>query len=120
MTWRDFELRAEYVRGRARGKTEVTRCDVAPCLRFEGAYGELGYRALNWLGLLARVDWRDADHGDGNEFVYVADLLRTTVGFRFEISRFSILKAEYIHAFELDGRPQIANDVFTSSLVMYF
>lgn len=120
VTWSDFELRGEYVRGRARGQSDITRCDRAACLRFQGAYGELSYRMLNWFGMSMRVDWRDADHRDGDEFVYVVDLVRATVAARIEIDRFVIVKAEVTHSYELEGRPQIANDVATSSLVLFF
>ncbi len=118
-TWRDFELRAEYTRGRARGESmSGVPCGRAPCLRFQGAYGELTYRVTNWVGFGARVDWRDADHRSGNEFVYVVDLLRTTAMARFELGRSAIIKAEYTHSHELYDRPRIDNDVFTSSVVI--
>ena len=120
LVWRDLELRAEYVRGHAPGKTDEVPCDVAPCLRFQGAYGEVSYRVLNWVGFLARADWRDADHRAGDEFLYVVDLLRVTGGVRVELERFAILKAEYLHNHELLGRLQIPNDVATSSLVLFF
>lgn len=119
VSWRDFELRAEYTRGRARGDSmSAVPCDRAPCLRFQGAYGELAYRIANWVGFGFRVDWRDADHRAGNEFVYVSDLVRTTAMARFEIDRFAIIKAEYTHTHELFGRPRIDNDVVTSSAVV--
>src|SRR5262245_43901209 len=64
---------AEFVLGRAPGSTEPGRaaCDVAPCLSYRGAYGQLGYRVANWLTPYARVDWRDALHRNGASFVYL-------------------------------------------------
>ena len=118
--WEDLELRAEYTRGEAEGKRETVDCDLAQCLRFQGAYGELSYRLTNWLGLFGRVDWRDADHRAGQDFLYVVDILRVTAGPRIEIDRFAIIKAEYVLNQELLGRPVIENDVFTTSLVLVF
>jgi hypothetical protein len=118
--WGELELRAEYMRGRARGETETMACDVAPCLRFQGAYGEMSFRVTNSLGFLARVDWRDADHRFGTDFAYIVDTLRGTAGARLELDRFVIIKAEYIRNLELQDRPTIRNDVFTSALVLFF
>lgn len=120
VVWNDLELRAEYTRGKAPGASEDGPCDLAPCLRFQGAYGELSYRLTNWFGVLGRADWRDAEHRSGDDFAYVVDIARGTLGTRFELDRFAILKAEYVWNQELLGRPSIDNDVFTTSLVVVF
>lgn len=120
VAWGDVELRAEYVRGRAHGESDAAPCDVAPCLRFQGAYAELAWRATNWVGVMARADWRDAWHRAGNEFVYVVDTVRATAALRFEVEHVAIVKTEYVHTVELEGRPGIANDVATASLVLVF
>jgi hypothetical protein len=118
--WLDFELRAEYTRGEAPGATESASCDLAPCLEFQGAYGELSYRFTNLLGGLARFDWRDATHRSGEDFLYIVDIARGTFGVRLDIDRFFIVKAEYVLNLELEDRPSIDNDVITTSFVAVF
>src|SRR5262249_15756949 len=92
---RDLEIAAELVQGRAEGQTEglMPACGVAPCLRYMGAYGQVAYRATNWLTPYTRVDWRDALHQSGASFVYIADLMRLTLGLRFDIGQYVIVKA---------------------------
>jgi len=116
----DLEYAAEGVWGHAPGKTSAIACDLAPCLSYKAAYGLLAYRATNtWIPYL-RVDWRDALHRHGAEFVYVSKLARATVGVRAEFGDAVIVKAEYTYDRELGDIPQFPNDVFTSSLVVKF
>lgn len=121
-TWRDLELTAEVVHGRALGKDSAdgTRCGDAPCLRYLGTYFLAGYRALNWLMPYARIDWREAFHRSGVAFVYVTNVLRATGGLRFDINEHLLLKAEYTHIHELGNQPQIDDDVVTSSFVVRY
>jgi opacity protein-like surface antigen len=118
----DLDLRAEFVQGKAPGKTEPgeAHCGLTPCLQYKGAYGQLGYRLTNWLMPYGRVDWRDALHENGASFVYISKLMRYTAGARFELGTSVIVKAEYTWNRELGGIPQFPNDVFTSSLVVKF
>jgi hypothetical protein len=116
---RGVDFAAEFVMGELDGKAapgEVA-CGIAPCLDFKGAYGLLGYRALNWLMPFARVDWRQAIHRSGASFVYHSNSLRITPGVRFEVGAHVMIKAEYSVNLEVGGIPSIRNDVFTSSLV---
>jgi hypothetical protein len=121
---RDFMMRGEFVMGRAHGKDDpglpAVECGLAPCLEYKGAYALFAYRALNWLMPYARVDWRHAEHRDGNSFVYYAELVRVTAGLRFDVNEFVIFKAEYTYNHELDEVPAFPNDVFTSSLVLRY
>lgn len=119
----DFELTAEYAKGKATGKTSDPvgpKCDVAPCLDYQGAYGLVGYRATNVFVPYARVDWRDAYHWAGASFVYISPLLRATVGLRAEIGTRVIAKLEATKNVELENLPTIPNDVVTSSLVIRY
>jgi hypothetical protein len=119
----DFVFRAEFVQGHAPGKTDLgspTHCDLAPCLSFKGAYGLVGYRLTNIIMPYVRVDWRDALHESGASFVYISKLWRETSGIRFALNERMTLKAEYTVNRELGRLPQIANDVFTSSLVVTY
>jgi hypothetical protein len=126
--YKDFELAAEYVKGKARGKTSAPtmmtpnppRCDVAPCLEYQGAYGLVAYRVTNVFVPYARVDWRDALHWAGASFVYISPLVRATVGLRAEIGTRVIAKLEGTKNIELDNLPTIPNDVVTSSLVIKY
>ena len=119
---RDLDLRAEFVQGRADGRTEEggPDCGVAPCLRYLGAYGQVAYRIFNWLTPYARADWRDAFHRSGASFVYVSQLVRMTGGLRSELGSYVVLKAEYTHTRELGPVPEFPNDVVTSSLIVRY
>lgn len=120
----DLELFGEYVKGRAEGDpsttdfTGVDDCADAPCLRYQGAYGLLGYRVNNYLIPYFRADWRDARHRDGMSFVYISELFRVTPGIRLEIGPHVIIKAEYTVNTELGDIPEFPNDVFTSALII--
>ncbi|HSD89004.1 MAG TPA: outer membrane beta-barrel protein [Kofleriaceae bacterium] len=116
---KDFEFTAEAVHGRAKGKTSMVRCDVAPCLRYTGGYVQLAYRATNTWVPYARVDYRDAVHLSGASFVYVSDLWRATLGIRAEIGTRVIAKLEATKNNELQGYT-IPNDVVTTSLVLKY
>jgi hypothetical protein len=120
--WKDFELTAEYVKGKAKGKTTPgqPKCDAAPCIDYEGAYGLVAYRVTNTFVPYARVDWRDAYHYSGASFVYISPLMRATLGLRAEIGTRAIAKLEATKNLELEGLPTIPNDVVTSSLVIKY
>lgn len=118
----DFELVGEYVQGRARGRTTPGQplCDVAPCLRYKGAYGQAAYRVTNTFVPYVRGDWRDAEHWSGASFVYISTVLRATLGLRAEIGTRVIAKIEATKNRELGRLPQFPNDVVTSSLVIKY
>lgn len=119
--YKDLELTAEFVQGKAKGKTSptaVASCDDAPCITYKGAYGQVAYRLTNMFVPYARVDWRDALHESGASYVYIAQLVRFTVGLRAEIGTRVILKAEGTLDRELGPIPQFPNDVLTTSLVL--
>ncbi len=119
MEVKGLDLTGEYVQGKVDGDSEPggVRCGIAPCLDFKGAYGMLGYRALNWFMPFARVDWRQAVHQSGASFVYNSNTLRITPGLRFEVGTNVIIKLEYTVNRELGRIAGIRNDVITSSLV---
>jgi hypothetical protein len=119
--YKDLELTAEFVQGKAKGKTSpmaMAACDDAPCITYKGAYGHLAYRLTNMFIPYGRVDWRDATHESGASYVYIAKLVRFTVGIRAEIGTRVILKAEGTLNRELGPIPQFPNDVLTTSLVL--
>ncbi|MCB9701775.1 MAG: hypothetical protein H6711_07785 [Myxococcales bacterium] len=114
-----LDLTGEFVMGKLQGAEEAggPACGIAPCLDFKGAYGLVGYRALNWLIPYFRTDWRSAVHTSGASFVYHSDLIRFTPGFRFEVGTNVIMKIEYTVNRELGRIPSFPNDVFTTSVV---
>lgn len=118
----DLVLRAEYVKGRMEGAQDPggVTCGVAPCLRFRGAYGLLGYRVTNIVMPYFRVDWRDALHRDGDNFVYISKLWRATAGLHLTLNEHVIVKAEYTFNREIAPIPQFPDDIFTSSLVLKY
>jgi hypothetical protein len=120
LDWHDLIVTAEFLQGRVVGVSEPGQspCNIAPCLRYKGAYGQVGYRLLNWLTPYARVDFRDALHQSGGSFVYISELLRVTGGLRLELGENVIIKAEYTVNRELGRIPQFPNDVFTSSMIV--
>ena len=92
-------------------------CSVSACLRYKAAYGIVSYRARRWITPYARVDWRDARHQDGVEFLYVSRVVRGTVGAELALTSKILGKVEYTYNHELLG-PQFPNDVLTTSIVV--
>lgn len=123
LDWNDFLLTAEFLQGQMEGKTapeSPAPCDLSPCLKYKGAYAQLGYRLFNWLSPYGRADFREALHQNGASFVYISELARITLGARFEFGTHVIVKAEYTHSQELGKTPQFPNDVFTSSMLLKY
>ncbi|HKQ70945.1 MAG TPA: outer membrane beta-barrel protein [Polyangiaceae bacterium] len=122
LDWKGLDFTAEVVKGHAPGASVPgeSPCSVAQCLRYQGAYGQLGYRVNNWFIPFVRWDYRDALHQHGASFVYVSQLMRATGGVRLELGTNVILKAEYTLNRELGRVPEFKNDIFTSALVVKF
>lgn len=118
----DFTGSAEFVTGRAQGKSEpVTSvpCAAAPCLLYRGMYGQLAWRANNYLVPYVRVDWRNASHRRGLDWAYASTAVRGTFGLHVDLNSFLRLKAEYVLNREVDIL-EFPDDVFTSSLVVKY
>jgi len=122
LAFRDLDVAAEWVRGRAQGQSDPGQapCDVAPCLEYRGAYGQIAYRVFNWLMPYFRADWRRALHQSGASFLYFSDAVRFTGGARLEIGTAVILKAEYTRVLEIGRVPDFPDDVITSALVIKY
>lgn len=119
---RGLEITAEFLRGRTRGSDKLVPLDCAEgeCLFVTGAYGTIGYRALNWLMPFFRADWRDALHRSGTDFSYASRVVRLTPGLRFEITPNVIVKAQYTFNLEPGFSYRLLNDVFTTAFVAHF
>jgi hypothetical protein len=124
------ELQAEFVQGKQQGSSTALstqldvmpdlvepRCSLAQCLRYKAAYGMASYRATRRFTPYARVDWRDARHQYGVDFLYVSRVVRGTVGAKFAVTPRILGKIEYTYNHELLG-PQFPNDVLTTSIVV--
>ncbi len=118
----DFTGSAEFVTGRALGKSDATsgtECGVAACLFYRGAYGQLAWRATNILVPYARVDWRAATHRRGLDWAYVSNAVRGTFGLRADVTSFLNIKMEYVVNREVSIL-EFPDDVFTTSLVVAY
>ena len=93
-------------------------CDVTACLTYKGGYILVDNRVNNWFTPYVRIDWRDAVHQNGAQFVYESHVLRATVGARFAMTKRILAKIEYTFNRELDQIPQFADDILTSSIVV--
>jgi hypothetical protein len=123
-----WSIVAEFVQGKQQGSTtgdptenamlgiEMARCDLAPCLTYKGAYVLVHRRVADWIEPYARIDWRDAVHQKGAEFVYESHTVRSTIGLHLGTGRV-VGKVEYTWNREL-GVPQFPHDVITSSIVV--
>ena len=118
---RDFhgwDAVAEYVQGLQQGQTMTVPCDVASCLTYKGAYLLVDRRVTEWFTPYARIDWRSAVHEHGADFVYESHVARATIGAHFEMTSTILAKIEYTFNHELDGIPQFADDILTTSIVV--
>lgn len=123
-----FDATAEYVQGKQQGSTsgdplaermagvERAACDVADCLDYKGAYLLVSRRFQRWIPY-ARVDWRQATHQRGADFVYEARSVRGTFGLHVDLNSHVRAKVEYNANHEL-GVPNFPHDVITSSIVV--
>ena len=115
-----FDVSAEYIQGLQQGSSTsaMIACNAEPCLRYKAAYLLVDRRVNSWLTPYVRVDWRDALHQNGVEFVYESHTLRATLGAHVEMTSRIIGKLEYTFNRELGRMPQFANDIITTSIVV--
>lgn len=127
----NLDAKLQYLRGGAPGDYANPADEVYGLKLHGGGYLELDGMVLPWLGLIGRMEYRDADVwlGDPNapagtaagaNRLYVTRSWRATGGLRIVFNDRVILKTEYLHNGEYGGIPQIKNDVFTSSLVVIY
>ena len=128
---RGVDVYAEFVQGKQQGSSAgaahaadamrvpspVAHCGIAQCLTYKAAYVLASKRVTWWLTPYARVDWRDARHQRGIDFLYVTRALRATAGVHAEMTSRIIAKVEYTANVEL-GTPQFPNNVLTTSVVV--
>jgi hypothetical protein len=85
-----------------------------------GGYLEGDYMFGPSLGALARIEYRNALVWLGSERAYLTKSWRATLGLRWVWSERATIRAEYLRNGEYGGVPGIANDIFTSSLVLSY
>ncbi|MFT3711590.1 MAG: hypothetical protein QM817_28470 [Archangium sp.] len=120
LEWGRVQVQAEYVIGRAGDQDPyLTKCAVAPCIKYKGAYGLVGVRVAWYFVPYLRVDWRQADLRSGTDYAYMSDVMRATVGVRYEPNSRVAVKAEYTFNRELTAF-QFPNDVLTTSFVVSY
>lgn len=112
-----FRLKAQWLRGKAPGD------DVSMVYSLDlknGAYVETNIVVTPIIGVLGRVEFRDAEVQQGTERLYITKNWRSTAGLRLLFNPRAVVKAEYSHNGEYGDTPSIPNDVVTTSAVMAF
>lgn len=119
----NFAVKAQYIRGHAPGTMDglAFRLDL-----HHSGYVEVNWMILPMLGVLGRVEQRDAfvaqlgnPNGEGLR-AYVTKERRLTGGVRAVFNPHMALKVEYLRNIEYGGIREFLNDIFTSSLVLSF
>jgi len=115
--WGRFDLKGQWMQGHAAGEPSqgVYGLDLN-----NGAYLELDTMLTPSLGVLGRGEYRDAFVWLADQRAYLTRSWRATFGVRWVLTPRAVAKAEYLWNGEYDGVPPIANNVFTTSLVMGF
>jgi hypothetical protein len=111
------DVKAAWLKGRAPGDPtqQAYRLDL-----HGGGYLELDAMLTSSWGLLGRAEYRDAFVALGMDRAYVTKSWRATIGGRWVLSRWAVLKAEFLRNGEYGGVPAVRNDVFTSSVVLSY
>lgn len=130
LSFRSWQLKAEWLRGEGAGEvgSAIDPNHRVYGLRLRsGGYAQVNGMLGPYVGVLLRGELRDAlvwlgdpNLPEGAERLYVTKSWRVTAGLRLVVSERIVVKAEYLRNGEYGGVPAIANDVFTSSLVMTY
>ena len=111
------DIKAQWLKGKAPG--DAVSMTYALDLK-QGAYLESDVLLTPLVGVLGRVEFRDALVSEGMERLYITKNWRATGGLRLTFSPNAMVKAEYCHNGEYGGIPSIPDDVVTTSAVMAF
>lgn len=112
-----FSVKAQWLKGRAAGDPAAGAYQLD---LHHGGYLELDWAGGSGLGVLGRLEYRNAFVALGTERAYVTKSWRGTVGGRWIASRWAALKAEYLHNGSFGNLPTVRSDVFTSSVVLSY
>jgi hypothetical protein len=110
-------LKGQFLRGKAPGDevNMIYSLDLK-----NGGYVEANVILTPIIGVLGRVEFRDAEVQQGTDRLYITKNWRSTAGLRLIFNPRAVLKAEYSHNGEYGDTPSIPNDVITTSAVMAF
>jgi hypothetical protein len=111
------DIKLQWLTGRAAGDAVD---DVYGLRLHGGGYLEVDTMINPSIGVLARLEYRDAFVWLGSERAYVTKSWRGTIGARWVITARATVKAEFLHNGEYGRLPSVPNDVFTSSLVLEY
>jgi hypothetical protein len=111
------DVKAQWLTGRSPGDPAQ---DVYGLRLHGGGYLEVDTMATPSIGVLGRLEYRDALVWLATERAYITRSWRATVGVRWVMSARAVVKAEVLHNGEYGRLPQVRNDVFTSSLVLSY
>jgi hypothetical protein len=115
--WGRVDVKGQWMQGHADGEPAqgVYGLDL-----HNGGYLEVDAMLTSSVGVLGRGEFRDAFVWLGDQRAYLTKSWRATVGLRWVLTARAVFKAELLKNGEYGGIPPIANDVFTTSLVMGF
>jgi len=115
--WGRVDVKGQWLKGRSAGEASqgVYGLDLKG-----GGYVEVDVMWTPSFGMLGRGEYRDAFVWLSDQRAYLTKSWRATFGLRCVLTPRAVVKAEYLHNGEYGGIPQVANDIFTSSLVMGF
>lgn len=111
------DIKAEWLRGRAAGDAtqQAYQLDL-----HGGGFLEADATLTSTWGLLGRIEYRNAFVALGTDRAYVTKSWRATLGARMVMTRWAVLKAEYLRNGEYGDLPSVRNDVLTSSAVFSY
>jgi hypothetical protein len=112
-----FDLEAQWLKGGAAGDPTQNVYSLA---LHGGGYVEAHVMVTPSIGFLGRIEYRSADITLFPERAYPSRNWRGTLGARFVIDTWAILKAEYLHNAEYGHVPSVPDDVITTSLVLSY
>jgi hypothetical protein len=115
--WGRVDLKGQWMKGHADGEPSqnVYGLDLK-----QGGYLEVDAMLTSTFGVLGRGEFRDAFVWLSNQRAYLTKSWRATVGIHWILTSRAVFKAEYLKNGEYGDIPPIANDIFTTSLVMSF
>ena len=112
-----IDVLAQWLKGHSAG--DPTQ-DVYALALHGGGYLEVHAVVTPSVGLLGRLEYRSADITLPPQRAYPSRTWRGTLGVRFVMDTWAVLKAEYLHNGEYGDVPSVSDDVFTTSLVLSY
>lgn len=118
----NFAIKAQIMKGKAPGTSDGLAWQLD--LHASG-YLEFNWQIIPLVGIMARVEQRDAFVGQGTTDgepvrAYLTKERRYTGGARLVFNPHMMVKAEFLHNQEYGGIAEFKNDIFTSSLVLAY